>query len=166
MPSNTNRRFVFFIDADRFEQLAKKFPDEDKNKFAKKIIEDYIDGVLPTLAKPDADIKKIKFADSTLSAWKKAREMGLDIDSFLNLINGSLDSLSASQPAYIQNAEPKPVKILQTDGRYKCLHCGEVLIHKAHYSESPEEGYRSHVEINHGKLYRIEEEQLAELVGT
>ena len=118
MPISTDRRFIFNLDRERMEILAKKYPNEDKNKWAKKIIEDYVDEVLPMSQKPDADIKKIKFADSTLSAWKKARELGLDLDGFCNLINGSLDSLS-NMPD--QNSTTgKVIKIKQDNGNYKC----------------------------------------------
>lgn len=165
MPISTDRRFIFNLDTKRMEILAKKYPNEDKNKWAKKVIEDYVDGVLPMTHKPDADLKKIKFADMTLSAWSKARNMGLDLDAFCSLINGSLDSLNDTPMMNTANETKKPVKILQESGQYKCMHCGFVLIHKEFYRETPEENYRSHVEINHGKLFRIEEEQLAELAG-
>ena len=163
MPISTDRRFIFNLDRERMEILAKKYPNEDKNKWAKKIIEDYVDEVLPMSQKPDADIKKIKFADSTLSAWKKARELGLDLDGFCNLINGSLDSLS-NMPD--QNSTTgKVIKIKQDNGNYKCMHCGKELVYYQHQSKSPTDNYKDHVEIEHGRLFRIEEEQLAELSG-
>ena len=189
MPSETEHKVQFRLDAKTLEKYLSKYPIEQRNEIAKNLFTDFINGnntqtvqsentKYNTIPTTKEEHERIKLGSDRLKLWKEIRKDGGTPDDFARLINhGEIPNLPENHTERTTDDTPKiefkshgttithkPKKILQEDGTLRCMRCNKKIEMRAYDFEQVND-YNKHVGETHGKLFESERKELNKILN-